>query len=145
MNNYNHSYKYIDMQIYLPPRTVIYSSPVPSFFLVISSWWHSTSALPNLISWMLMKIPWRQNLYINAKNYDYRLHFIPMAQFLLCVFNLSSSTKESLYAMPLTVLQNLNHIFSRGRYWHWLVFADLNLERIKFSLNCVSSVDYICK
>lgn len=92
-----------------------------------------------------MKILWRQNPYINAKNYDYFLHVIPMAQFLLCVFSLSSSVKESLYAIPLSVLQNLNRIFSWGRYWHWLVFADLNLEKIKFSLNCVSPVHYICK
>lgn len=126
------------------PRTAVYSSLVPSFFLVISSW-DSTSALPNLISLMFMKILWRQNPYINAKNYDYFLHVIPMAQFLLCMFSLSSSVKESLYAIPLSVLQNLNHIFSWGRHWHWLVFADLNLEKIKFSLNCVSSVHYICK
>lgn len=127
------------------PRMVVYSSLLPSFFLVISPWWDSTSALPNLISLMFMKILWRQSPYINAKNYDYFLHVIPMAQFLLCVFSLSSSVKESLYAVPLTVLQNLNHIFSWGRYWHWLVSADLNLEKFKSSLNCVSSVDYICK
>ena len=121
---------------------MFYSSLVPSFFLVISSWWDSTSALPNLISWMFMKILWRQNLYINAKNYDYLLHFIPMAQFLLCVQSLI--VRESLYVVPLTVLQNSSHIFSWGRYWHWLVFADLNLEKnwIQFKL-CLFSRLYL--
>lgn len=82
-NNYNHSHKYIYANI--SPRTVFSPSLMPYFFLVMSSWWDSTSTLHNLISLMFMKSLWRQTPYINAQNYDFFLHLIPTAQFLLCV------------------------------------------------------------
>lgn len=132
VNNYNHSHKYIYMQIH-PLGLCSTQAWAPYLPLVMSSWWDSTSTLHNLISLMFMKILWRQNPYINAKNYNCFLHLIPTAQFLFYVFNFSKSVKESLCAIPLTVLQNLIHIFSWGRHWHWLVLLIWILKKLNSS------------